>query len=164
MCTNFQTKWENGFCHWNSKNLIMDLESTPPLYHVCQFSVKMDNIWFFDLNLGKLSNYVQYLGSNFVEGDAESWVEVEMNWEEVYGAGWRWVHSLVIPFDDIFKNLSLVVSYTPVMLHSQWRYHHCTRDIPVTRFHLMPFPEVEILVGGARVYTPPPIPYFLYPM
>ena len=102
--------------------IILDLESTPPLYHVCQFSVKMDNIWFFDLNLGKLSNYVQYLGSNFVEGDAESWVEVEMNWEEVYGAGWRWVHSLVIPFDDIFKNLSLVVSYTPVMLHSQWHY------------------------------------------
>ena len=71
------------------------------------------------------------------------------------------MHSLVIPFDDIFKNLSLVVSYTPVMLHSQWRYHHCTRDIPVTRFHLMPFPEVEILVGGGgREHTasPPPFP------
>ena len=70
------------------------------------------------------------------------------------------MHSLVIPFDDIFKNLSLVVSYTPVMLHSQWRYHHCTRDIPVTRFHLMPFPEVEILVGGGgREHTasPPPL-------
>ena len=64
------------------------------------------------------------------------------------------MHSLVIPFDDIFKNLSLVVSYTPVMLHSQWHYH-CTRDIPVTRFHLMPFPEVGLLAGvGARVYTP----------
>ena len=69
------------------------------------------------------------------------------------------MHSLVIPFDDIFKNLSLVVSYTPVMLHSQWRYHHCTRDIPVTRFHLMPFPEVEILVGGrgGESIPPPPI-------
>ena len=68
------------------------------------------------------------------------------------------MHSLVIPFDDIFKNLSLVVSYTPVMLHSQWRYHHCTRDIPVTRFHLMPFPEVEILVGGRGGESIPP-PY-----
>ena len=58
------------------------------------------------------------------------------------------MHSLVIAFDDIFKNLYLVVSYTPVMLHSQWHYHHCTKDIPVTWFHLMPFPEVEILVGG----------------
>ena len=77
MCTNFQTKWENGFCHWNSKNLIMDLESTPPLYHVCQFSVKMDN-WFFDPDLGKLPNYVlQYFGSNIVEGVAESWVDVD---------------------------------------------------------------------------------------
>ena len=25
-----------------------------------------------------------------------SWVEVEMNWVEVDGAGWRWVHGLVI--------------------------------------------------------------------
>ena len=82
----------------------------------------MDNIWFFDLNLGKLPNYMQYFVSNIVEGVAESWVEVEISWVEVDGAGWRGLHSLVIPFDDIFKNLSLVVSYTPVMLHSQWHY------------------------------------------
>ena len=61
----------------------------------------MDNIWFFDLNLGKLPNYVQYFGSNIVEGVAESWVEAEMSWVEVDGDGWRWVHSLVIP---IIKN------------------------------------------------------------
>ena len=108
------------------------------------------DIWFFDLNLGKLHNCAQYFGSNIVEGVAESWVEVD-------GGG---LHSLVIPFYDIFKNLSLVVSYTPVMLYSQWNYHHCTRDIPVTRFHLIPFLEVEILVGergGARVYTSYPL-------
>ena len=33
---------------------------------------------------------MQYFGSNIVEGVAESWVEVD-------GAGWRWVHGLVIP-------------------------------------------------------------------
>ena len=43
-------------------------------------------------------------------GDGWSWLEVEMSWVEVDGADWRWVHSLIIPFDDIFKNLSLVVS------------------------------------------------------
>ena len=102
----------------NFKNLILDSESTPPLYYVCQFSVKLDNIWFFDLNFGKLPNYVQYFGSN-IQGVAESWLEVEMSWVEADGAGWGWVHRLVIPFDDIFKNLPLVVSYTPVMLHSQ---------------------------------------------
>ena len=67
------------------------------------------------------------------------------------------MHSLVIPFDDIFENLCLVVRYTPVMLHSQWHYYHCTRDIPVTRFHIMPFPEVGKQVGGrgvVRMYTP----------
>ena len=68
------------------------------------------DIWFFDLNLGKLPNYVQYFGSNIVDGVAESWVDIEMSWVEVDGARWRLVHSLVIPFDDIFKNLSLVVS------------------------------------------------------
>ena len=84
----------------------MGSESTPPIYHTCQFSVKMDSFSFFGLNLGKLSNYVQYFGSNIVEGVAESWVEVEMSWVEVDGGGWswveedgawwRWVHGLVI--------------------------------------------------------------------
>ena len=31
--------------------------------------------------------------------------------------------------------------------------YHCTRDIPGTNFHLIPFPKVEILVGGGGVYT-----------
>ena len=66
-----------GFCHRNFKTLIMDSESTPPPYRVCQFSVTMDNIWFFDLDLGKLPNYMQYFGSNIDEGVAESWVEVD---------------------------------------------------------------------------------------
>ena len=53
---------------------------------------------------------MQYFGSNIVEGVAESWVETEMSWVEVYiswvevdGAGWRWVHGLVIiPFGKTF--------------------------------------------------------------
>ena len=40
---------------------------------------------------------MQYFGSNIVEGVAESWVEVEMSWVQVDGAGWSWVHGLVIP-------------------------------------------------------------------
>ena len=53
MCTNIQTKrtalnfWanlpKNGSWSRNFKNLSLDLESTPPLYHVYQFSVKIDN-------------------------------------------------------------------------------------------------------------------------
>ena len=55
----------------------------------------------------KWPNYGQYFGSNNVEGVTESWVEAEMSCVEVDGtawmlvevdtAGWRWVHSLVIP-------------------------------------------------------------------
>ena len=74
----------------------LDSESAPPRYHVSQFSVKMDKFEFFGLNLGKLSNYVQYFGSSIVEGVAESLVEDEMSWVEVDGTGWRWVHGLVI--------------------------------------------------------------------
>ena len=67
----------------------------------------MDNFEVFGLNLGKFPNYVQYFGSNNVEDVAENWVEAEMSWVEVDGAGWswveveeawwRWVHGFVIP-------------------------------------------------------------------
>ena len=83
MCASFQAKRttfdfsnpnlpKNGFWGWNFKILSADSRSAPPRDHVCQFSVKMDNFEFFDLNLGKLPNYVQYFGSNNVEGVAES--------------------------------------------------------------------------------------------
>ena len=77
----------------NFKNLSLDSESTPLKYHVCQFSVKIDNFSFLDLNFGKLPYYVQYFGSNIVDGVAEGWVEAEMSWVEVDGAEWRlkWV-------------------------------------------------------------------------
>ena len=69
---------ENGFCHRNFKNLIMNSKSTPPLYHVCQFSIKMDNIWFLDLDLGKLPNYVQY-------------ILVQILLRVLQRAGWMWM-------------------------------------------------------------------------
>ena len=72
----------NGFWGRNVKNLSLDSKSVPQTYFVSQFSIRMDNFKFFGLNLGKLSNYMQYFGSNIVESVAESWVEVD-------GAGWR---------------------------------------------------------------------------
>ena len=51
---------------------------------------------------------MQYLGSNIVEGVAESWVEAEMSWLEVDGAGWSWVHGLVIPVNRIIKDLLII--------------------------------------------------------
>ena len=57
-------------------------------------------------NLGKLPNYVQYFGSNNVEGVAESWVEAEMSWVKVDVAGWRWVNGLLIlNFNMLIKNM-----------------------------------------------------------
>ena len=107
-----------------------------------QFSDKTDNFeflgpnlpknefwgWKFGLNLGKLPNYVQYFGSNIVEGVAESWVEAKMGWVEVEmswvevdgagwscvevdGAGWRWVHGLEYPFLYINRQLEQVRSH-----------------------------------------------------
>ena len=65
--------------------------------------------------------------------------ELGGGWNQLGGGGWRWVHGLVIPFDDIFKNLSLVVSYSPFMVRSQWHYwsSYCTRNIPGRRFHFV---------------------------
>ena len=40
---------------------------------------------------------MQYFGSNIVGGVAESWVEAEMSWAGLDGAGWRWADGLVIP-------------------------------------------------------------------
>ena len=40
---------------------------------------------------------MQYVGANIAEGVAENWVDAEMSLVEVGGAGWRWVHGLVIP-------------------------------------------------------------------
>ena len=62
----------------------------------------------------KLPNYMQYSGSNNIEGVAESWVEVETSWAELNGAGWswvemdgtgwRWVYGLATPEKNIFYN------------------------------------------------------------
>ena len=78
---------KNEFWGRNFKNLSPDSESAPPRYHECQFSVKMDDFELFDLNLRKLPNYVRYFGSNNVEGVAENWIEAEMIWVEIDGAG-----------------------------------------------------------------------------
>ena len=88
---------KNGFWGRNFKNLSLDSESVPSGCSMWQFSIKMGNFGFFDPSLGKLASYVQYFGSNIVEDVAESWVEAEMSWVEVDGAGrrlkwagWRW--------------------------------------------------------------------------
>ena len=53
MCANFQAKWitdffgpnlsKKAFWGWNFEILILDWESAPPIYRVCQTSSKMDN-------------------------------------------------------------------------------------------------------------------------
>ena len=80
---------QKGFWGRNFETLSLESESAPAIYHGCQFSGKTGNFEIFGLNLGKLPNYVQYFGSYNVEGVAESWVEAEMSWVEVDGAGWR---------------------------------------------------------------------------
>ena len=40
---------------------------------------------------GEIAQLRKYFGSNIVEGVAESWLEAEMSWVEVGGAGWSWM-------------------------------------------------------------------------
>ena len=90
---------------------------------LCQFSDKLDN---FQDNFDFLGpNLPKYFSSNIVEGVAESWVEAEMSWLEVDGAGWRlkwagwswvelggagwrWVHGLVILKNYYLKKKSKI--------------------------------------------------------
>ena len=65
MCANFQAKWitdffgpnlsKKAFWGWNFEILILDWESAPPIYHVCQFSSKMDNFEFFWPKFGEFN-------------------------------------------------------------------------------------------------------------
>ena len=105
---------KNGFWGRNFKSLSLDLESAPPKYHVGQFSIKMDNFYFFWTKFGEivlLRAIISFKycweccrglvgGWNELDGGGWSWVEVdgdEWSWVEVNGAGWSWVHGLVIP-------------------------------------------------------------------
>ena len=76
---------------------------------------KIPCVSIFDLNLGKLPNYVQYFGSNIVEDVAESWVEVSgagWRWMEVGGGWWSWVHGLVIPEKNVSYKFSTLNRFT----------------------------------------------------
>ena len=55
----------------------------------------MDNFEFFGPTFGKLPDYVRYFGSNNIEGVADSWVEVQMSWVEVDGAGCTFSNTLL---------------------------------------------------------------------
>ena len=66
-----------------------------PKYWILGFSVKVDNFESFGPTFGKLPDYVGYFGSNNVEGVADSWVEVQMSWVEVDGAGCTFSNTLL---------------------------------------------------------------------
>ena len=70
---------KNEFCGRNFENLTRDAESAPPRYYMCLFSGTTDQFDFFGANFGSYN----------VESVADSWVEAEMNWVELDGAGWR---------------------------------------------------------------------------
>ena len=83
----------------------------------------MGNFEFFGPTFGKLPDYVRYFGSNNVEGVADSWVEVQMSWVEVDGAGCTFSNTLskfcfkaiiscsfIICFRILWFHLSLMTS------------------------------------------------------
>ena len=67
-----------------------------------------------------MPNYVQYFGSNVTEDVAESWEEIEISWVEVDGAGWRWVHGLVIHISK-YHSLTDIDAFQNTLL--------CTKDM-----------------------------------
>ena len=119
MCTNFQaqlitlTVWPKFAQKWI---LGSEFQKTKSGFGIS--SSKFPNgpilsqdrqLWIFGPKFGKIAWYMQYWGSNNVEGVAENrveaqmiWVEVEMGWVE--GVGWSWVHGIVTPnFKNTFQ-------------------------------------------------------------
>ena len=83
-------------------------------------SIQIGKLLIFWPKFGKIRKYVQYFGSNIVEDVAESWVEAEMSWVEVDGAGWRWVHGLVIPFIKVRSLINFNVSLEAILEGLVW--------------------------------------------
>ena len=94
---------KNGFWGRNFKNLSLYWESVPPIYHVCQFSVKWTtfNFWpkFGEIAQLRAIFWFKYcwgccreLGGDWNELGGAGW-----SWVEVDRAGWGWVHGLVTP-------------------------------------------------------------------
>ena len=54
---------------------------------MCTYFHSNGYLLIFRSKFGEYPNYVQYFGSNIVEVVAEGWVETEMSWVEVDGAG-----------------------------------------------------------------------------
>ena len=64
---------------------------------------------------------MQCFGSNIVEGVAESWVEAEMSWMEMDGAGWWWMELGGVGWSWVevgarFSNTPLLMSKSEEML------------------------------------------------
>ena len=54
-------------------------------------------IWIFRPKFGEIAQLHAIFGSYNVDSVAVSWIEAEMSWMVMNGAGWRWVHPLAIP-------------------------------------------------------------------
>ena len=88
-----QHPWDTRDTSFQTKRTILNFwaQICPKMNFGVGISKIYGQLLIFWPKFGKLPNYVQYFGSNIVEGVAESWVEVEMSWVEVDGAGWSWV-------------------------------------------------------------------------
>ena len=77
----------------------------------------MDNFEFFGPTFGKLPDYVRYFGSNNVEGVVDSWVEVQMRWVEVDGAGCTFSNTLLkLCFKEIIS-CSFIICFRILWFH-----------------------------------------------
>ena len=92
---------KNRFWGRNFKNLSLDWDVSPPIYHECQFSVKMDNFWFFGLTWGNcpiacnilvqiLLRVLQRAGWR-LKWAWWTWMELSGGWNELGRGEWSWV-------------------------------------------------------------------------
>ena len=94
MCTNFQTK-RTILNFW--------AQICPKMNFGVGISKIYGQLLIFWPKFGKLPNYVQYFGSNIVEGVAESWVEVSARFSNTRSlAIFLALFNMIIPFVKLF--------------------------------------------------------------
>ena len=77
----------------------------------------MDNFESFGPTFGKMPDYVRYFGSNNVEGVADSWVEVQMRWVEVDGAGCTFSNTLLKLCFKAIISCSFIICFRILWFH-----------------------------------------------
>ena len=117
---------KNGFWGWDFKNLSLNSESAPPIYHVCQFFNQNGQLLIFWPKFGEIAQLrgifwfihcwgcCKELGGGWNELDGGGWSSVGQD-----GRGWSWVE-LGAQFSNTLWKVQFVYIGSEVLIVIMW--------------------------------------------